>query len=82
MAFFDAFAFTPAFEDTCSAAEQELFVDFEELVRPEVFFVQNVGGEELACYPASEIFNALACEASLDCCKVSMSLRVCFLQKW
>lgn len=82
MAFFDAFAFTPSFENTCGTAEQEFLIHFEELVPPEVFLVENVGGEELACYPASEVFHALARKTPLDCCKVSMSLCVCFLQKW
>lgn len=82
MAFFDPFALTPAFEHSRSATKQELFVDFEKLVLPEVFLVEDVGGEELAGYTAGEVFNTFTSEASFNGCKVAVSFGVRFLKKW
>lgn len=82
VAFFDAFAFTPTFEDTCGAAKEELLVDFEKLVLPEVLLVEDICSEELACYAASKVFDAFTGEASFDGCKVAVSFSICFLEKW
>lgn len=82
MAFFDAFALTPTSEDTCCAAKEELLVDFEKLVLPEVFLVEDICSEELAGYAASEVFDAFTGEASFDGCEVAVSFSICFLKKW
>ncbi len=64
MAFLDAFALAPAFEDPSGAAKEEVFVDVEQFVLPEGFFVEDIGGEELDCYAASKVFDTFTSEAS------------------
>jgi hypothetical protein len=67
MAFIDPFAISPgAPKDASCASEEKVLVDLQELFLPKVFLVENVSAEDLCCDAASQIFQRLASETSLD----------------
>lgn len=67
MPFVNTLSVSAAPEDACSTAEEEILVDFQKLLFPEVFFVKYVCAEDLSGYTTSQIFKSFASEASFNC---------------
>ena len=47
----------PFVKSTCGATEQKFIVDLQELIFPELVFVEKVGGEQFLSDASSKIFN-------------------------
>jgi len=56
----------PVSEESGCAAEQELFVDIHELVRPKLILIKNIRREKLRRDPAGKIFDSFAIPRSVD----------------
>ena len=63
----DALAISTTPEDARSATEQEVFVDFQELLFPEVFLVKDVCAENFSRHAARQILKSFAGEPPFDC---------------
>ena len=73
MKFVNTLSVSSSTEDTRGASEQEFFIDFEEFLFPEVFFVENICGENLGGNTSSQVFKSFSCEASFNCSVILIS---------
>jgi hypothetical protein len=67
MSLIDALSISTTPEDAGGATEQEIFVDFQKFLLPEVFLVKDVCAEDLGGYTTSQVFKTFTGEASFDC---------------
>lgn len=71
MAFVDSFSIaSSATESTAVATKEEILVDLENLLVPEIVFVQDICAENLRCYTACQILETFTRKATFNCCEV------------
>lgn len=66
MPLIDTLSISASPENSSSAAEQEIFVDFQKLLLPEIFLVEYVSAEYLGRHSSGQIFQTFTCEATFD----------------
>ena len=66
MPFVDSLSKSTSPENAGGTSKQEILVDFQEFLFPEVFFVQYIRAENFCCYATSQVFKTFACEASFN----------------
>lgn len=67
MSLVDALPVPTSPENASRAAEQEILVDFQEFLFPEVFFIEYVCAEYLGRHSSGQIFQSFTGEAPFDC---------------
>lgn len=83
MKLYNTLPLTPASTpDTSGATEQEVLINFHQLLLPEVFLVQDVSRVNLGCYTTRKILDAFTTIAALDGCVVAVRFGVRFFEKW